>query len=152
MQPRLSREFTAVNKRGHTEELKKSVARLRDPEISNNNLKSRGDLDHFDGDDLQLDDFLATNERYHTAKDYSRPRAPRLDDADWISITSGSPSPPKQGSKGPISHEDDWTAELGEHLDEEYEPIRLANGKWACNHKCKDKTRFADISSRLEMG
>jgi hypothetical protein len=29
-----------------------------------------------------------------------------------------------------------------DEAEEEYEPVRLANGKWACNHKCKDKSRF----------
>ena len=29
---------------------------------------------------------------------------------------------------------------LSRKTEEEYEPKRLQNGKWACNHKCKDKT------------
>lgn len=28
------------------------------------------------------------------------------------------------------------------HANKLAEPIRLENGNWACNHRCKDKTRY----------
>lgn len=37
-----------------------------------------------------------------------------------------------------------------EQEDEDWEPVRLENGKWACNHKCKDKTAFVLPLSILE--
>jgi ATP-dependent DNA helicase HFM1/MER3 len=152
MKPRLSHELTAINELRHKEESNISVTRSRGPKMTYSNLKSRQDLENFDGDDLQLDDFLATKERRHKAKDSTNIKILQLEDADWLSIASASPRPPEPVSKGSNDCEDDWTAESGGHVHEEYEPIRFANGKWACNHKCKDKTRFVNISFSLENG
>jgi len=140
--------FTPINRSRVAAGSKITVARPRGPEMISSNSKPRRDVDDFDGEDLQLDDFLTTNERRDNTKDSSRPKVLQLDDADWLSIATTSPSPPKRVPRAPNFREDDWAAELGEQVDEEYEPIRLGNGKWACNHKCKDKTRFVDISLR----
>lgn len=101
-------------------------------------------VDDFDGDDLQLDDFLAVNEPRGKAKESTRPRARQFDDfddIDWFSIDATPPSPARGVPKVSNPREDDWAADL-EEPEDEYEPVRLANGKWACNHKCRDKTRF----------
>jgi hypothetical protein len=100
----------------------------------------------FDGDDLELDDFLISNERCAKANKPTRTKAQDFDDIDWFSIDSTPPSPVKHVPETAISREDDWAADMAEQDDEEYEPVRLANGKWACNHKCKNKTRFERIS------
>lgn len=113
--------------------------------MAQSNSERRRDLDDFDGDDLDLDDFLTVHDRRDQARQEKQPplhREPQLDDADWLSIDTTTPSPPKPAPKTGASREDDWAGELGGQEDEEYDPVRLLNGKWACNHKCKDKTRF----------
>ena len=30
--------------------------------------------------------------------------------------------------------------------DGDWKPRRLSNGKWACNHKCRDKTTYASLT------
>ena len=132
--------FTAINKSKTTE-----VTHQSSLNKAHANSKRRRDLDDFDGDDLELDDFLTVHDRRdqtRQAKQSSIHQVLQLDDADWLSIATATPSPPKPAHKTGASREDDWAAELGEQEDEDYDPIRLLNGKWACNHKCKDKTRF----------
>lgn len=34
-----------------------------------------------------------------------------------------------------------------ESVDDQEQPVLLSNGKWACNHKCKDKTAFSSLLS-----
>ncbi|OQE13378.1 hypothetical protein PENFLA_c049G06462 [Penicillium flavigenum] len=102
--------------------------------------KPRRDVDDFDGDDLQLDDFLVANERRDKPKESTKPQPPQFDDIFWFSIDATPPTPAKRAPpKVPNPQEDDWAVDIDEP-EEEYEPVRLANGKWACNHKCKDKT------------
>ncbi|KAJ5779728.1 hypothetical protein N7457_007448 [Penicillium paradoxum] len=108
-------------------------------DLTSNNTSPQ-DLDDFEGDDLQLDDFLIANESHAKAKESAKPKTSQYDDFDWFSIDSTPPSPVKRVPKATDSREDDWAAGMGEQDEEEYEPVRLANGKWACNHKCKDKT------------
>ncbi|CAG8932589.1 unnamed protein product [Penicillium salamii] len=101
------------------------------------------DLDDFDGDDLQIDDFLNVQDHHKKKMDSCHRQPLQFDDKDWLSIATSSPSPPKistKASKSYVSHGEDWAAEMDEQDEEEYEPTRLANGKWACNHKCNDKT------------
>jgi ATP-dependent DNA helicase HFM1/MER3 len=106
--------------------------------------KSRRDFDDldFDGDDLRLDDFLAMTDRSSKSKHYSKPTFQPNDEMDWFSIDT-TPSPPQRGMKVSTLRDDEWAADMKDQEDENPEPIRLANGKWACNHRCKDKTRSA---------
>ncbi|KAJ5544601.1 hypothetical protein N7461_006905 [Penicillium sp. DV-2018c] len=103
------------------------------------NTKSQPDIS-FDGDDLDLDDFFISNKRCGKTNGPAKPKPHLSDDMDWFSIDSTPPNPVNQVPKTSTSRDDDWAADMGEQGDEEYEPVRLANGKWACNHKCKDKT------------
>ncbi|CAG7922892.1 unnamed protein product [Penicillium olsonii] len=101
------------------------------------------DLDGFDGDDLELDDFLKSEDHRKEEKNSTHQAKLQLNDEDWFSVISSTPSPPKKSTKATkacVSNGEDWATELDEQQEEVYEPIRLANGKWACNHKCKDKT------------
>jgi hypothetical protein len=99
-------------------------------------------VDNFDGDDLQLDDFPVVNERRDRPTGSTKPQPPQFEDIDWFSIDATPPTPAKRAPpKVSNPQEDDWAVDIDEP-EEEYEPIRLVNGKWACNHKCKDKTRF----------
>lgn len=104
------------------------------------NARSQREFDAFDGDDLQLDDFLIADKRHDHPKVPSKKAEYQFDDADWLSIDS-TPSPPKPKSATQKAKGDDWATDMGPQEDEEYEPVRLPNGNWACNHKCKDKTR-----------
>ncbi|KAJ5823570.1 Nucleotide-sugar transporter [Penicillium robsamsonii] len=99
-----------------TEKPKTSRSRPQGRDVTTTKMKSQRSMDDFDGDDLQLDDFLVVNERRGKANEHKKPQPQQFDDLDWFSIDEN-----------------------------EYEPIRLANGKWACNHKCKDKTRSEKI-------
>ncbi|KAJ5374631.1 Nucleotide-sugar transporter [Penicillium concentricum] len=94
-----------------TEKPKTSTPHPQGRGITTIKAKSRRDTDNFDGDDLQLDDFLVANECPAKAMESQTPQPQQFDDLNWFSID-----------------------------EDEYEPARLANGKWACNHKCKDKT------------
>jgi ATP-dependent DNA helicase HFM1/MER3 len=108
--------------------------------------KCRRDPDEFDfeGDDLQLDDFLIINDRSSKQKDSPKPMFQLNDEIDWFSIDT-TPSPPQRGTKASMPQGDGWAIDTGEQPNESPEPIRLSNGKWACNHRCKDKTRFANL-------
>lgn len=120
---------------------KPNTLRSHEREMASIKTKPRRDVDDFDGDDLQLDDFLVANERRDKPKKSTMPQPPQLDDMDWFSVD---PTPPTAAKRAPPKvskpQEDDWAVDIDEPEDE-YEPVRLANGKWACNHKCKDKTR-----------
>ncbi|KAJ5448725.1 Nucleotide-sugar transporter [Penicillium cf. griseofulvum] len=122
-----------------TEKPKTAPSRPNGRDMTGIKTKPRQDVDDFDGDDLQLDDFLVANECRGKAKEPTKPRPREFDDIDWFSIDTTPPSPVKGAPKAPNPQEDDWRIEMDE-LENEYEPVRLANGKWACNHKCKDKT------------
>lgn len=104
------------------------------------NTRSQRDFDVFEGDDLQLDDFLITDQHRNQAKASSEKAEYQFDEADWLSIDS-TPSPPLPKPATSREKGDDWAADMGLQEDDEYEPVRLANGNWACNHRCKDKTR-----------
>ena len=123
------------------EKPKTDVSRPHERDMTSNKTKARWDVDDFDGDDLQLDDFLITNERLGKATTSTRPKPREFDDVDWFSINSTPPSPARAAQKISNARESDWTVDMDAPANE-YEPVRLANGKWACNHKCKDKTRF----------
>ncbi|KAJ6050072.1 hypothetical protein N7444_006788 [Penicillium canescens] len=118
-----------------------SMSRSNVSAVARNTPKSRRDFDDldFDGDDLQLDDFLAVNERSSKPKHYSKPTFQPNDEMDWFSIDT-TPSPPQRGTKISNPRDDERAADMKDQEDENPEPIRLANGKWACNHRCKDKT------------
>lgn len=139
-QNRPTHGFTAINKHQHA-----GAAQLHIPITASGNSSSQRDFDNFEGDDLQLDDFLTSRDRCNNSTDAARRKVSQLDDTDWLSIATDSPSPLKPAPSARAfraQREDVWTTELGERDGGEYEPTRLANGKWACNHKCKDKTGF----------
>lgn len=126
------------------EKPKTNTSRPHGRDMTSIKTKSRQSVDDFDGDDLQLDDFLVANEPRGKAKESTKPQSRQVDgfdDIDWFSIDATPPRPAKGVPKVSNTREDDWGVDLDEPEDE-YEPVRLANGKWACNHKCRDKTRF----------
>ncbi|KAJ5971903.1 uncharacterized protein N7479_001821 [Penicillium vulpinum] len=106
-------------------------------------VKPQRERDNFEGNELQRDYFLVTNERRGKETESTVTQQPRLsddfEDLDWFSIDESPPTPVKKVTKATSPREDDWAVNLDEPEDE-FEPVRLANGKWACNHKCKDKT------------
>lgn len=105
-----------------------------------NDPRSRTEFDDFDGDDLQLDDFLTAAQRREKAKKFPRQTEYQVDEMDWLSI--GSTPSPQRHPDASKTKADDWIADMGPLDDEESGPIRLPNGNWACNHKCKDKSRY----------
>ncbi|KAF9248594.1 hypothetical protein DTO013E5_6376 [Penicillium roqueforti] len=121
------------------EKPKTNTTRPHGRDITSVKTKSRWDVDDFDGDDLQLDDFLVVDERRGKAKESTKPHPEQFDDIDWFSMDSTPPSTAKRIPKVSNPREEDWAVDMDEP-EAEYEPVRLANGKWACNHKCKDKT------------
>jgi len=113
-----------------------SVAMSEKPQ---NKPKAVSKKDTFEGDDMDLDDFLAVGSSQMKSKQVNNLNIQSADDIDWISIDS-TPSPLRNGRGEPRRKDKEWAADMGAQ-EEDYEPVRLANGNWACNHKCKDKTR-----------
>jgi ATP-dependent DNA helicase HFM1/MER3 len=95
--------------------------------------------DNFEGDDLDLDDFLEAGSFEKQPKEVEMATNHPNDDVEWILI-DGTPSPPAITANISRNKDEEWAADTGPQ-DEDYEPVRLANGNWACNHKCKNKTR-----------
>lgn len=102
--------------------------------------KTRRELDVFDGDDLELGDFLIATQRNEKAEFPPTNNQFQFDEADWLSIDS-TPSPHRPNSESQRKTGSEWATDMGpREEDEQDEPVRLANGNWACNHKCKNKT------------
>ncbi|CAI7620851.1 unnamed protein product [Penicillium pancosmium] len=94
--------------------------------------------DDFEGDDLDLDDFLEAGSFEKKTKQVEKAPSHATDEIEWISIDC-TPSPPTHTENASRNNDEEWTTDMGPQ-EEDYEPVRLANGNWACNHKCKDKT------------
>ncbi|CAL5874362.1 uncharacterized protein PFLUO_LOCUS8658 [Penicillium psychrofluorescens] len=101
--------------------------------------------DDFDGDDLDLDDFLAASQSPEKAKKFIEPLSCQLDSADWLSIdNTPTPSPPRPAYKshGWTAINDTWPANTNmgsvqlddEENENENEPVRLPTGR--CKHFC----------------
>lgn len=106
-------------------------------ESSKIKLKASHQKDGFEGDDLQLDDFLEAGLSQNKPKRLDKTTTFPDDDTEWISIDSSSSPPRHIPDLGRDKYEE------CEAPEECYEPVRLLNGNWACNHRCKDKTRQA---------
>lgn len=111
---------------------------------SGNKPRDNQATDSFDGDDLQLNDFLPVNPRKTKQKEPAKEETHGFDDVDWLSIDS-TPTPPRR-RLGATQSKPEWATDMGPQDQEEdesvSEPVRLPNGNWTCNHKCKDKTRY----------
>ncbi|KAJ5156273.1 hypothetical protein N7492_009076 [Penicillium capsulatum] len=88
--------------------------------------------------DVYVNDFTPINSRQKKPQRSVKENVHELDDIDWLSI-DGTPSPPRRRPRV-VQSTEEYGSDMGPQ-DEEGEPIRLLNGNWACNHKCKDKTR-----------
>ncbi|KAJ5292397.1 sedoheptulose-1-7-bisphosphatase [Penicillium atrosanguineum] len=95
-------------------------------------------FDDFDGDDLELDDFLTAAQRRDKAKQAAEPKESQVEEFEWMSISNT--SSPQRRPETTKPKADDWVADMGLLDDNDRGTIRLPNGNWACNHKCKDKT------------
>lgn len=125
---------------GTVQKPSEEIAQIQSQKLFGNKPKSRTKFDDFDGDDLQLDDFLTAAQRRERAKKSPRQTEYQVDEMDWLSIGS-SPSP-RRCPETSKAKADDWIADMGSLDNDESGPVRLPNGNWACNHKCKDKTRY----------
>ncbi|KAJ5898809.1 hypothetical protein N7495_003553 [Penicillium taxi] len=98
--------------------------------------------DDFDGDDLELDDFITENQRLEQPKESTSMKSLHFDDdIEWLSIED-TPSPPRHSRETTQREKDQWkeNMEQYDHDDcEESEAIKLPNGNWACHHRCKDR-------------
>ncbi|PYH94722.1 DEAD/DEAH box DNA helicase [Aspergillus ellipticus CBS 707.79] len=104
---------------------KPNISRRRSSDISRSNSMHRS-FETWDSDDLLFDDFLAKDqaEDWCVANKLPEP----LGD-----ISTKKPRNEKNSEEGKAAETDEST--------------RLANGKWACNHRCKDKTMYATAVS-----
>ncbi|KAJ5082947.1 hypothetical protein N7532_011990 [Penicillium argentinense] len=110
--------------------------------------KSHHPKDTFDGDDLELDDFLVAGQALNKSAQKESSTIFPLDDLDWFSIDS-TPSPPRYSADHSQSKNNEHTADTGhQDPDDNYVPIRLSNGNWACNHRCKDKKSCKHLCCR----
>ncbi|KAJ6161010.1 hypothetical protein N7470_004406 [Penicillium chermesinum] len=108
--------------------------------------QTRKEIDIFDGDELDLDDFLTAgpqnerNEKQQFAKGFQKGD----DDFDWFSLDDTPPPHTRtlyHQSTKTRGKSKEWIKGMGTQDHEEDEPKRLANGNWACNHRCNDKAR-----------
>ncbi|PWY88402.1 DEAD/DEAH box DNA helicase [Aspergillus heteromorphus CBS 117.55] len=96
-----------------------NISRRRSNDISRNNAMLRS-LTSWDSDDLLFDDVL------------------EKDQGESLSAATKLPEPPKNiSTKKPRTEE--RNSEEGKVVEADA-PTQLANGNWACNHRCKDKT------------
>lgn len=104
-------------------------------EESNGKFKA----DAFDGDDLGLDDFFLKDLHQERPNKPASMKKVQDEEIDWLSIDS-TPSPKRKPAVLKTTRGES-IADMGPQ-EQEDEPVRLANGNWACNHKCKDKSRY----------
>lgn len=102
--------------------------------------KGKFKADAFDGDDLGLDDFFLKDLHQEKPKEPASMKKVQDEEIDWLSIDS-TPSPKRRPAASKATGSES-IADMGPQEQAEDEPVRLANGNWACNHKCKDKTRY----------
>jgi ATP-dependent DNA helicase HFM1/MER3 len=102
---------------------------------SNDTGRSIG-VDSFEDEDLQDDDLIAAGILDSLFLNTSLLILSAAADADWFGLSHQLPPPSRRNL-----HLVHVKQEKTESNDQE-EPIRLANGRWKCNHKCKDKTAF----------
>lgn len=64
---------------------------------------------------------------------------------DWTAVyTKSNGQPEKKSKKTGINSKTPRDAKEAHELEEVSEPTRLENGKWACNHKCRDKSAYVN--------
>ncbi|PGG99068.1 hypothetical protein AJ79_08702 [Helicocarpus griseus UAMH5409] len=93
---------------------------------------SRKDVDEFEDDCLDDVDLVAAAEDMGY---YSLEESDKNDDRLRTELVSNRKSTPNKGVK-----------DL--HANKPEEPVRLENGNWACNHRCKDKTSCKHLCCR----
>ncbi|RMJ22639.1 hypothetical protein PHISP_06488 [Aspergillus sp. HF37] len=106
-----------------TERTTMNTSRPRSIDISRDKAWANYQTDIFDGDDLEFDELLAPDQR-----------------TDWASGDNEASYPTQEISHAAAMKESNIQEGSGEQASEAEEPTRLENGRWACNHKCKDKT------------
>ncbi|PKY00800.1 P-loop containing nucleoside triphosphate hydrolase protein, partial [Aspergillus campestris IBT 28561] len=88
------------------------------------------DVDILDSDDQLFDDFMGGNPSGLSGEDLNASRP-------WMEDSAPDPpecQPPKKGRK------ENHKPENSDEKKDVEGPTRLENGRWACNHRCKDKT------------
>lgn len=91
--------------------------------------------DSFDSDDLLFDKFLDMEQFI-----------------DWTAMDQNTKGQSGHKSKATTNNVQAPVGEKGANDAEEVEgPVRLNNGKWACNHKCKDKTTYGNSKREKYM-
>lgn len=106
--------------------------------LKRNKSRSNWEADLFDGDDL-FDEFLSTGMHHSLSKTMKKARLTSscaAQETDWVDVDEPTNSRRKETCANATDSLDGKATQNGD----EEEPVRLANGKIACNHKCKDKT------------
>ncbi|QSS51070.1 helicase family member [Histoplasma capsulatum var. duboisii H88] len=100
-------------------------------DITKKGSKSRKDIDEFEDDGLDDTDLIAAAEDmdYHS-----------IDESDG----NGDPIHALVSTRETASSRDIKES----HTNKSVEPVRLGNGNWACNHRCKDKTKCKHLCCR----
>lgn len=106
-----------------------NTSRPRSIDSSKANPNTSYDVDILDSDDQLFDDFVgeklsAISENHNGMKPWMEDSAPEPPNSQ----------PPKKGRK------ESNKLENSEEVKDVERPARLENGRWACNHRCKDKT------------
>ncbi|KAL2373604.1 hypothetical protein RJ035_004913 [Blastomyces gilchristii] len=109
-----------------------NTSRSRSKDISKKGLASRRDMDEFEDDGLDDVDLIAAAEDmdYHSINEV---------DGNDDQVRTASVAHRKAASGKD-------TKDI--HTVKTIEPVRLENGNWACNHRCKDKTSCKHLCCR----
>ncbi|QSS63303.1 hypothetical protein I7I51_00360 [Histoplasma capsulatum] len=108
-----------------------NTSRRGNSDVTKKGSKSRRDIDEFEDDGLDDTDLIAAAEDmdYHS-----------IDESDG----NGDPVHALISTRETASSRDIKES----HTNKSVEPVRLGNGNWACNHRCKDKTKCKHLCCR----
>ncbi|PWY94468.1 P-loop containing nucleoside triphosphate hydrolase protein [Aspergillus sclerotioniger CBS 115572] len=98
-----------------------NISRRRSNDTSQTKYTSNLNINTWDSDDLLFDEFL------------------EKDEAENWSCTNKLPESSGNKARNKSKNESKYPEKAGKAAEAE-EPTRLENGRWACNHRCKDKT------------
>lgn len=113
-----------------------NISRPRSNEIPRSRGTSHQKIDDMFDDDIESDDFLAAGAIQYPFSKKQLTVLPADQEIDWSAIDSSAYDKPRQQD----SKDSKKSEKAKEQAPEAEEPTRLDNGKWACNHKCRDKT------------
>ncbi|KAL1988357.1 hypothetical protein VTN96DRAFT_10040 [Rasamsonia emersonii] len=115
----------AENASKSTEKPAMNTSRRRSNDTAKTTGRSKKEDEIFDDEDVRDEDLIAA-----------------ADSVDWLVIDdeTACTRSDKSSKQRKLGENTFLKKEKAESADDQEQPVLLSNGKWACNHKCKDKT------------